>query len=334
MEDKWHMLLYGVIYRAKDEVWRKMISVIMLTYNRKEYVNNMIGDILKQSFREFEYIIIDNGSIDGTDKVLDEYVGLDSRIKVITLAEPQPIGKARNIGVQHAAGEYITFVDDDDRLSADYLQYLYGLITEFDAQVAVAGTEEEIEGVVRPQCIFSERECLSGERAVYELLQRKRIRAGTAAKMFQKSIVEKHPFPEDSYHEDIHVTYRFLCEAERVAMGGKPIYRFTRHGGNISFFTSDKQLWTGNELQEYITAFKNREEYVAKRFPQLVDYVCYSTYSYEISMCRELLDDPPKGTKEILEEMSLDLMKNRSRILDYSFLNKLEREYMEKKFDD
>lgn len=325
------MLLYGVIYRAEDEVWRKMISVIMLTYNRKEYVNNMIEDILKQSFREFEYIIIDNGSIDGTDKVLDEYVGLDSRIKVITLAEPQPIGKARNIGVQHAAGEYITFVDDDDSLSADYLQYLYGLITEFDAQVAVAGTEEEKDGVIRPQCAFSDRECLTGEQAVHELLQRKRIRAGTAAKMLLKSIVEKHPFPEDSYHEDIHVTYRFLSEAEHVAMGGKPIYRCRLHGGNVSFFTSNRDLWTGEKLQEYIKAFKEREAYIAKRFPNLADYVRYSTYSYEISMCRQLLDNPSEGADEILEEMHHDLTCNSQQILKYSFLTELEREYMENK---
>lgn len=311
-----------------------MISVIMLTYNREQYVGRMIEDILQQTYQDFEFIIIDNGSADGTNKILNEYAGVDLRIRVITLVEPQPIGRARNIGAQHATGEYIAFVDDDDRLSADYLQYLYGLITEFDAQMAVAGTQEEMDGVVRPQCTFSERECLSGEQAVYELLQRKRIRAGTAAKMLLKSIAEKHPFPEDSYHEDIHVTYKFLSEAERVAMGGEPIYRFLRHGGNISLFTSNKNLWTGEKLCEYISAFKERETYIIKRFPQLADYVRYSTFSYEISMCRQLLDDPPKGAEEVLKEMYHDLKKNRKQILEYSFLTDLEKRYMENEHDD
>lgn len=306
-----------------------MISVIMLTYNRASMVKRMIDCVLAQSLVEFEYIIIDNGSTDHTSEILEEYQRKDSRIKVIRSDKPLTIGAARNLGIRHAAGDYITFVDDDDILSAEYLQYLYGLITEFDAQIAVAGTEEEMDGVIRPQCIFPERECLSGEQAVYELLQRKRIRAGTAAKMVLKSIAEMYPFPEDSYHEDIHVTYKFLSEAERVAMGGRPIYRFLRHGENISFFTSDKNLWTGRNLREYITAFKEREDYIARRFPQLAYYVQYSTYSYEISMCRQLLGDSPEGAEEVLKEMYRDLQGNRCQILAYSFLNDLERKYME-----
>lgn len=212
-----------------------MISVIMLTYNRKEYVKNMIEDIINQSYRKFEYIIIDNGSTDGTDKVLNEYAESDSRIRVMKLARLQPIGRARNIGVTYATGKYITFVDDDDSLSAYYLQYLYELIIEFDAQIAVAGTAEEMDGKIRPQCAFSERECLSGEQAVCELLQRRRIRARTAAKMLLKSIAKRHPLPEESYHEDVHVTYKLLCEAERVAMGGKSVYCCHLHDGNVSF---------------------------------------------------------------------------------------------------
>lgn len=305
-----------------------MISVIMLTYNREEYVKNMIDDIRKQDYTEFEYVIINNGSTDGTNKVVNNYAKLDSRIKLITLEQPQPIGKARNIGIGHAVGDYITFVDDDDRVSEEYLRYLFGLITEFDAQIAVAGTEEETEGAVRPQCTFSERECLSGEQAVYELLQRKRIRAGTAAKMLLKSIVEKHPFPEDSYHEDIHVTYKFLSEAERVAMGGKPVYRCVLHGGNVSFFTSNKDLWTGEKLREYITVFREREAYVAKCFPKLADYVRYTTYSYEISMCRQLLDDPPSGADEILQKMNFDIQTNLKKILKYPFLSNEEKTYL------
>lgn len=308
-----------------------MISVVMLTYNRASMAMRMIDCVLEQTFTDFEYIIIDNGSTDRTPKFLKEIQEKDGRIQVFRCDKPLTIGAARNMGVKHATGDYITFVDDDDSLSADYLQYLYGLITEFDAQVAVAGTEEEKDGVIRPQCVFSDRECLSGEQAVHELLQRKRIRAGTAAKMLLKAIVEKHPFPEDSYHEDIHVTYRFLSEAEHVAMGGKPIYRFRLHGGNVSFFTSNRDLWTGEKLQEYIKAFKEREAYIAKRFPNLADYVRYSTYSYEISMCRQLLDNPSEGADEILEEMHHDLTCNRQQILKYSFLTELEREYMENK---
>lgn len=306
----------------------RMISVIMLTYNRASMVTKMIDCVLSQSLTEFEYIIIDNGSTDNTAEILEEYQSEDSRIKVVRSDKPLTIGAARNIGISHATGDYITFVDDDDRLSPEYLQYLFGLITEFDAQIAVAGTEEEENGVIRPQCTFSERECLSGEEAVCELLQRKRIRAGTAAKMILRTIAEKYPFPENSYHEDIHVTYKFLGEAERVAMGGKPIYRCLRHGGNVSSFTSDRNLWTEEKLQEYITAFKEREAYIADRFLALEEYARYSTYSYEISMCRQLLDDPPEGAEDILQKMYFDIQVNLRKILRYPFLSTEEKTYL------
>lgn len=113
--------------------------------------------------------------------------------------------------------------------------------------------------------------------------------------------------------------YKFLSEAERVAMGGKLVYCCHLHGGNVSYFTSNRNLWTGEKLREYILAFEERAEYIAKRFPRLADYARYSTYSYEISMCRQMLDAPPEGTKEILEEMRRDLRTNRRQILEYSF---------------
>lgn len=305
-----------------------MISVIMLTYNRASMVRRMMDCVLAQAVSDFEYIIIDNGSTDCTPQILEEYREKDGRIQVIRCDKPLTIGAARNVGIRRATGDYITFVDDDDSLSVDYLQYLVGLLTEFDAQIAVAGTEEEIDGKIRPQCVIPERVCLSGEQAVYELLQRKRIRAGTAAKMILRTIAVKYPFPENSYHEDIHVTYKFLCEAERVAMGEKPVYRYILHGGNVSSFTSNANLWTEEKLREYIAVFKERETYIAERFPKLADYVRYSTYSYEISMCRQLLDNPSKGAEEVLKEMYCDLMQNRQQILGYSFLTDVERKYV------
>lgn len=305
-----------------------MISVIMLTYNRSAFVSGMIDCVLAQSVREFEFVIVNNGSTDNTQEILEAYQKVNSRIRVIRLEEPVTIGAARNIGIRNAKGEYIAFVDDDDSLSEDYLAYLLGLLAEFHAQIAVAGTEEETAGTVLPQCVFPERECISGKQAVCELLQRRRIRAGTAAKLVLRAIWERHPFPENCIHEDIHVTYRLLADAERVAMGGNPIYRYLRHGGNISYFTTDKARWTGEKLREYIGAYKEREIYIAKRFPDLSDYVHYTTFSFEISMCRQLLDKPPEGTEEILKDMDGDLKKYKEQILRCSFLTEAERNYL------
>lgn len=306
-----------------------MISVVMLTYNREKLVGRMIECVLHQTVQDFEYIIVNNGSTDHTAELLEQYREKSEKIRVLACKAPISIGAARNLGVREAKGEYLTFVDDDDYLAPDYLEYLSDLITEFDARMAVAGTQEERDGVVRPQCVFEERECLTGEQAVCELLKRRRIRAGTAAKLVLTDIFRANPFPEACVHEDIHVTYRLLADAGRVAMGGKPIYGVFLHGGNVSFFTSDKACWTSDKLTEYVGAFKVREQYIGERFPGSAEYARYCTYSYEISMCRQLSEAPPRGAERVLADMRRDLFENKATICEYPYLTPGEAAYME-----
>ena len=90
-----------------------MISVIMLTYNRESMVGRAIESILNQTYRDFEYIIVDNGSDDRSGEIADASAAKDPRIKVLHI-EKSNIGTGRNIGLDAATGEYITFIDDDD----------------------------------------------------------------------------------------------------------------------------------------------------------------------------------------------------------------------------
>ena len=115
---------------------KSKISVIMLTYNRENLVGNMIESILAQTFRDFEFVIVDNGSTDRSGAVADEYAARDARIRVIHRARGN-IGSGRNTGLDAARGEYIAFIDDDDWLETDYLQFLLNLIEENDADIAM-----------------------------------------------------------------------------------------------------------------------------------------------------------------------------------------------------
>ena len=107
-----------------------MISVIMLTYNREELVGRAIDCILAQTYRDFEFIIVDNGSSDRSGAIADEYAAKDSRIRVIH-RERGNIGSGRNAGLDAAKGEYIAFIDDDDWTEPDFLEFLYNLLVEY-----------------------------------------------------------------------------------------------------------------------------------------------------------------------------------------------------------
>lgn len=167
-----------------------MISVIMLTYNREKFVFNMIEDVLKQSYKNFEFLIIDNGSVDGTPLLLNKYSDNDTRIRIITLPGGS-IGHARNVGVNSAKGDYIAFVDDDDRIETDYLEFLYNLVQSNEADIAICGTSEGDGCSRKPQCILNEKRVMSGEEAV------RRLCGGFRLKISGKGNRSGHDFPCD-----------------------------------------------------------------------------------------------------------------------------------------
>jgi len=97
-----------------------LISFIIPVYNVESYLDACLGSIAAQAFGETEIIAVDGASEDESGKILDEMARVEPRLRVFHLAEKGP-GRARNMGVKHAKGEYIWFVDGDDTISADCL---------------------------------------------------------------------------------------------------------------------------------------------------------------------------------------------------------------------
>lgn len=265
-----------------------MISVIMLTYNREQYIGHMIEDILHQTYQRFEYIIIDNGSTDRGGIIADIYAKKDKRIHVIHLNEAKSIGFARNLGLKQSRGEYVAYVDDDDRVEPDFLEFLLMLLEENDADISMCGATEGDGRTRNPQCLFSEKLILTGEEALRLLLGRKYIRAGMPTKLYKKKILEQHPFEENYKNEDIHTQYKYLLASSRVVIHGLDKYYFTRHDNNISGFTSNAEKWNAQTMRDYLTAYHNRTEFVKQNAPDTYELALYSEWSFMISMIEKI----------------------------------------------
>lgn len=114
------------------------ISIIVPLYNKSKYLNGMIDSVLKQSFSDFELIIVDDGSTDDSGKIADDYAAKDSRVKVCHIPN-QGVSHARNIGLDMSEGTYITFLDSDDSIGPCYLNKLYTSLTENNAVFVIGG---------------------------------------------------------------------------------------------------------------------------------------------------------------------------------------------------
>ena len=101
------------------------ISIIMPVYNTKEYVGKAIQSVLDQTFDNFEFLIIDNGSTDGSAAVIDDFARKDHRIRVIRNKENVFIAEARNRALEQAIGEYLYLIDSDDWVLPNMLETMY-----------------------------------------------------------------------------------------------------------------------------------------------------------------------------------------------------------------
>jgi len=115
-------------------------SIIIPVFNVAEYLESCLNSVISQSFTDFEAILVEDGSTDGSDKICDKLSQNDSRIKVIH-KENEGVAVARNTGINKASGNYILFLDSDDKFKPEILQNIYNKISETNAEIIVFGYE-------------------------------------------------------------------------------------------------------------------------------------------------------------------------------------------------
>ena len=107
-----------------------LVSIIMPSYNAERYIKDAIESVLKQTYSNFEFIIVNDGSKDRTLEIAKSYK--DERIKIIDLKENRGVSHARNVALDVAKGDWIAFIDADDVWKSERLEYLLGIITRYE----------------------------------------------------------------------------------------------------------------------------------------------------------------------------------------------------------
>lgn len=115
----------------------ELISIIVPIYNVEKYLRQCLDSIMNQTYRNFECLLINDGSPDNSADICREYVSKDSRFRYFE-KENGGISSARNLGIEHSKGEYITFIDSDDWVDSDYLEVLYNSLVDERADIAIS----------------------------------------------------------------------------------------------------------------------------------------------------------------------------------------------------
>ena len=118
---------------------KPLISVIVPVYNVEKYVGRCITSNINQSYTNLEIIVVNDGSTDNSLSVCESYAAKDNRIKLIT-QENRGLSGARNTGLRHYTGEYVTFVDSDDWIHRNMVEYLYNALIRHKSEMSLCAS--------------------------------------------------------------------------------------------------------------------------------------------------------------------------------------------------
>ena len=220
---------------------KPLISVILPIYNVEEYLPRCINSVRKQTYQNLEIILVDDGSPDNCPAICDEMAKQDDRIKVLHKRNGG-LSDARNAGAGIATGEYITFIDSDDYVTNDYVEYLYSLIEKYHTRMALCTHTVVFENGEKIVYGDGSDESLSTETCLEHMLYDDVINTSAWAKLYEAEMVRKFPYPVGKLFEDIATTYKFFIECGTIACGYKSQYFYMLRSTSIVFqkFNSKK----------------------------------------------------------------------------------------------
>lgn len=205
-----------------------MVSIIVPVYNVGLYLRQCLDSILRQTYKEFEVILVDDGSTDSSGVICDEYVQIDKRFRVIHKKNGGQ-SSARNAALDIAQGDYICFIDSDDYISFDYLENV-ALIEKKGVDVVKCGYElfGEANDVFKlnDATIFDKDDLFVYWMTTDSYLWNR---------IYKREIFEKHRFKEGMIMEDVFLIPDLLSDVKSICLSSKGTYFYRiRKGSTVS----------------------------------------------------------------------------------------------------
>ena len=284
----------------------KMISVIVPVYNASAYISDCLESLTAQDDDNFEIIIIDDGSEDGSGDIVKEYADRDKRIRYIK-TENRGAAAARNKGIEAVQGELISFVDSDDTVEETYLSALRALMFSTESDIAVcahnniypeAGSKDGedtlkknlraaagfVKGKAKPyinKASAPQFNYYSGDTGLKALLYQEGFLSVPWGMITNKSLWNDIRFPEGEQAEDMAVIYRLFAAADGIVRSDKKLYNYYHRNSNTMNSTRESRNLAYYRHSREMIAF------IKKQYPSCIQ----AAYSRHFSCCAQILSE-------------------------------------------
>ena len=244
------------------------ISVVIPVYNVENYLHYAIDSLVNQTHKNFEVLLINDGSTDNSGKLCDKYAQEYDWIRVFH-KENGGLSDARNYGVLKATNEWIFFLDPDDYIEPFTFELLTLIRAKYQADLisTKVQTTNEYEKFSKEQFNLESSQRVTKEEALELMLEDKVATVSACAKLYKKQILEMRPFPVGKIYEDFFVVAEHLRLAEQIVISPVVTYHYYRRPGSIvqsqftdkrfDFFEAGeynrnqiKQFYSGNSVEK------------------------------------------------------------------------------------
>lgn len=239
-----------------------IISIIIPVYNVEKYLKRCIDSILNQTFKEFELILVNDGSTDNCGKICNMYKRKDKRISVIH-KKNSGLSSARNVGLDLAKGKYIAFVDSDDYINKNMYEILYSNLIKTDADISICNFQ-----YVNDTSIININQSIDNYgylifnniEALNELYLENYVNMVVAwNKLYKKELFEDLRYAEGRIHEDEFIIHELLYKSKKIVCTNAELYYYLKRQGSITQFDFNlKKL-------DAVYAFKERIEFFREK---------------------------------------------------------------------
>lgn len=235
-----------------------LVSIIVPIYNAEKYLDSCIQSVLRQTYTNWELILIDDGSTDKSGRIADEYGFADERITVFH-QKNLGVSSARNQGIDEATGNYVVFLDADDELIEDCLAKTVNIAEETNADV-VAGRSCE------NQELFQDRIIWTGAEALENSLKDHLFTYSACAKLIRREFIGKTRFtPDIRINEDSYFVFQLLCKQNVFVLTNDVIYFYRANSESSSRTVFSEKYFDILKVSDL--KYKKIEE----QFPQMHD---------------------------------------------------------------
>ncbi len=247
------------------------ISIIIPVYNCEKYLDECLCSIIGQTYKNFEVLIVNDGSTDSSKEIIKKYADNDLRFKFIDNSQNNGQSYCRNIALKLATGDYLFFIDADDVIDLNCLKILLDLLKSNDADVSISNYKTFVNSIKKP---IAKKESLILDN--YSLMQDvaicSKIQTFSWGRLFKRKLFDDVAYPEGRIFEDVYLITFVLSRASKCVYTDEVLYFYRT---NESSSSRRLDLY---KIQSYFLSIEQKADFINKNYPNLLKDMCNSFF--------------------------------------------------------